>query len=111
MISKEVLGALMKPCHCGLFPQHVTGLHDWCCQNCGGAHDESICPGKKYECPYGPTQIFLGVNCSFKGSFKEIKDHVPVAHADQESCCSHHHADPDDQQLGICPYHDLGFKA
>jgi len=92
---------------------------------------------KTYECPYGPSQYLLGANCGFRGSFKEVRDHVPSAHADLDTFCSHHQGDPHvslsksslqtwkkvnqlikdvyfertfDAQFGICPLHDLGFK-
>ena len=63
---------------------------------------------KTYECPYGPSQYLLGANCGFRGSFKEVRDHVPSAHADLDTFCSHHQGDPHDAQFGICPLHDLG---
>jgi hypothetical protein len=36
-------------CNCELRPIHSRGEHDWCCQICGGAHTERLCPLN--QCP------------------------------------------------------------
>lgn len=33
-----------ETCDCELKPEHKRGQHDFCCQRCGGAHTDDICP-------------------------------------------------------------------